>query len=239
MTLTAALWGFAGIAFLITIIPATDTALVLRALTTQGPRAAFACVTGITAGLLIWGIAAATGLAVLMAAVPGVFEFITLAGGLYLLYLGVKFLLNLRGWSRVTALEGTSNQVAIPLPDDVAPRPDRASATLQTGKQDSLKQSFFSGFIANILNPKIAVFYIATVPPFMVSSVPPLLMGSMLALVHGAINVLWFALIISLARFAMKWLLHPRASLIIDGITGTVLVIFGITIAAEAIAKIV
>lgn len=67
MTLSQALIGFAGIAFLITIIPATDTALVLRSLVARGRTAAFACILGITAGLLIWGVAAATGLAVLMA----------------------------------------------------------------------------------------------------------------------------------------------------------------------------
>lgn len=63
-------------------------------------------------------------------------------------------------------------------------------------------------------------------------------MGTGLALVHGGINVLWFAVIISLARFAMKWLLHPRATLIIDGITGTVLTMFGLIIVFEALHKL-
>lgn len=237
MTFAAALWGFAGIAFLITIIPATDTALVLRALTAQGSRAAFACVLGITTGLLIWGVAAATGLAMLMAAVPGAFDAITLAGGLYLLYLGVKFLLNLRGWNRVTTLETPAHpKPELSSPDDASLRSARTPASHGAAQPTSLRQSFLSGFIANILNPKIAVFYIATVPAFMVSHVPPLLMGSLLALVHGTINTAWFSLIILLARFAMRWLLHPRASLITDGITGTVLVIFGLTIAVEALA---
>lgn len=235
MTLSAALLGFAGIAFLITIIPATDTALVLRALTTQGPRAAFACVFGITSGLLIWGIAAATGLAVLMAAVPGVFELITLAGGLYLLYLGARFLWNVRNWRRVPAPQSQDAAPGLaPNEQVIADHALDDAPASRTG----IRQSFLSGFIANILNPKIAVFYIATVPSFMVSSVPPLLMGSGLALVHGGINVLWFALIISLARFAMKWLLHPRATVIIDGVTGTVLMIFGAVIVAEALTKL-
>lgn len=64
----------------------------------------------------------------------------------------------------------------------------------------------------------------------MVDSVPSLLMGTYLALIHGGINVLWFALIISLAALAQGWLAHPRASLIIDGIAGSVLLFFGITI---------
>lgn len=227
MTLTAALIGFAGIAFLITIIPATDTALVLRSLATAGPRAAYACVFGISTGLLIWGLAAATGLAVLMKAVPSIFEFITLAGGAYLIYLGIKFLLNLRGWNKTTHLEV---------------EPTLTSENQNSGRRGASASGmgtyFRQGFVANILNPKIAVFYIATVPPFMVASVPPFLMGTLLAAVHGGINILWFAVIISLAKLAMKWLLRPKASLVIDGIAGAVLTVFGALIIIEALQKL-
>lgn len=68
----------------------------------------------------------------------------------------------------------------------------------------------------------------------MVATVPPLLMGTYLALIHGGINVAWFAVIVALASLSMKWLLHPRATLVIDGVAGTVLVIFGATILWEA-----
>lgn len=230
MTLIQALLGFAGIAFLITLIPATDTALVLRSLTSNGKRAAYACVFGITAGLLIWGIAAATGLAVLMAAAPGVFELITLAGGAYLIYLGIKFLLNLRNWSKISALKTQDGALA------AQPNPELPGGLADV--KPGIYKSFMQGFVANILNPKIAVFYIATVPPFMIPTVPPLLMGTYLAVIHGGINVLWFVLIISLASLAMKWLLHPRASLIIDAVTGTVLTLFGISIIWELAHKL-
>lgn len=122
MTLTQALMGFAGIAFLITIIPATDTALVLRSLVAGGRRSAYACVFGITVGLLIWGVTAATGLAVLMAAAPLIFDLITVAGGLYLIYLGIKFLLNLRRWGQVTILK-TDQAALASLPAPAASLP--------------------------------------------------------------------------------------------------------------------
>lgn len=230
MTLSQALIGFAGIAFLITIIPATDTALVLRSLVARGRTAAFACILGITAGLLIWGVAAATGLAVLMATAPGVFDAITLAGGAYLIYLGVRFLLNLRHWGSVTALK-TQDAALASLPTPETPVGNLNSVSTRSA---GIYRDFLAGFIANILNPKIAVFYIATVPPFMVATVPPLLMGTYLALIHGGINVAWFAVIVTLASLSMKWLLHPRATLVIDGVAGTVLVIFGATILWEA-----
>lgn len=236
MTLTQALIGFAGIAFLITIIPATDTALVLRSLVAGGRRSAYACVFGITAGLLIWGVTAATGLAVLMAAAPLVFDLITVAGGLYLIYLGIKFLLNLRRWGQVTALK-TDQAALASLPAPAASLPGVSGADASAGEH-RVGKDFLAGFIANILNPKIAVFYIASVPPFMVASVQPFIMGSLLALIHGGINVLWFTLIISLASLAMKWLLHPRATLVIDGIAGSVLLVFGVLILVEAAHKL-
>ncbi|MGV3149371.1 LysE family translocator [Rothia sp. 11273D007AR] len=236
MTLTQALMGFAGIAFLITIIPATDAALVLRSLVAGGRRSAYACVFGITAGLLIWGITAATGLAVLMAAAPLVFDLITVAGGLYLIYLGIKFLLNLRHWGQVTALK-TDQAALASLPAPAASLPGASGADAPAGKH-RVGKDFLAGFIANILNPKIAVFYIASVPPFMVASVQTFIMGSLLALIHGGINVLWFTLIISLASLAMKWLLHPRATLVIDGIAGSVLLVFGVLILVEAAHKL-
>lgn len=236
MTLTQALLGFAGIAFLITIIPATDTALVLRSLVAGGRRSAYACVFGITAGLLIWGVTAATGLAVLMAAAPLVFDLITVAGGLYLIYLGVTFLLNLRHWEQVTVLK-TDQAALASLPGSAASLPGGKDADAPAGG-GSVRKDFLAGFIANILNPKIAVFYIASVPPFMVATVPPLVMGSLLAVIHGGINVLWFALIISLASLAMKWLLHPRATLVIDGVAGLVLLVFGVLILVEAAHKL-
>lgn len=238
MTLTQALFGFAGIAFLITIIPATDTALVLRSLVAGGKKSAYACVMGITTGLLIWGVTAATGLAVLMAAAPTVFDLITVAGGLYLIYLGVNFLLTLRRWGQVTALK-TEQAALASLPQ---PSPGELGQAALGGHEaprpsGSIRKDFLAGFIANILNPKIAVFYIASVPPFMVSSVSPVLMGSLLAVIHGGINVAWFAVIISLATLAMKWLLHPRAALVIDGVAGAVLLVFGVLILVEAVPK--
>lgn len=196
MTLILALAGFATIAFLITIIPGTDTALVLRSLTAYGRRAAYAAVFGITCGLLVWGVVAATGLAVLMEKAPGVFEVITIAGGLYLVYLGLSLLKNLREWGHASSLK-VSGQ-------------DAGSHVASGATAGAVAKCFHTGFVANILNPKIAIFYIASVPSFMVDTVPSFLMGMYLALIHGGINVLWFTLIISLAALAKSgW--HTRA----------------------------
>lgn len=136
----------------------------------------------------------------------------------------------------MTALK-TDQAALASLPAPAASLPGVSGADAPAGEH-RVGKDFLAGFIANILNPKIAVFYIASVPPFMVASVQPFIMGSLLALIHGGINVLWFTLIISLASLAMKWLLHPRATLAIDGIAGSVLLVFGVLILVEAAHKL-
>ncbi|RLY94004.1 hypothetical protein EAE32_01820 [Kocuria tytonicola] len=92
-----------------------------------------------------------------------------------------------------------------------------------------------TGAGTNLLNPKVGVFYIATIPQFLPEGVSPLLMGALLAGVHGALTMAWFALIILGGGYARRWLADPRALRIIDRITGTVLIGFGAKLMVDAI----
>lgn len=61
--------------------------------------------------------------------------------------------------------------------------------------------SWLTGLGTNILNPKIGVFYVATIPQFIPEGTSPLLMGILLAVVHNLIGMLWFAFVIGGAGF--------------------------------------
>jgi threonine/homoserine/homoserine lactone efflux protein len=56
--------------------------------------------------------------------------------------------------------------------------------------------------------------------------------GLLLAAVHGALSAVWFLLLISLATALSRWLRRPTTVRVIDGITGTALVGFGVRLAA-------
>jgi threonine/homoserine/homoserine lactone efflux protein len=84
--------GFTAAATLLTLTPGVDTAMVLRSAATGGPRQGVAAAAGICLGLLVWGLSAATGLSLLLAASHAAYTAVKLAGAVYLLWLGINLL---------------------------------------------------------------------------------------------------------------------------------------------------
>ncbi|MDO4917966.1 LysE family translocator [Kocuria sp.] len=92
-----------------------------------------------------------------------------------------------------------------------------------------------TGAGTNLLNPKVGVFYIATIPQFLPGGVSPLLMGALLAGVHGLLTMVWFGVIILGGGYARRWLSDPRALRVVDRVTGVVLIGFGVKLVVDAI----
>ena len=210
MTVPQAVLGFAVVAGLLTIIPGIDTALVLRSAISRGRAYAFAAAFGINAGCLVWGVAAAVGASALLAASEVAYRILTLAGAAYMVWLGIHLL-------RVSLR-----------PRDAAPvgSVDPPRATVWHG--------FVTGLWTNLLNPKIGVFYLATIPQFVPDGVSPLLMGVLLAAVHNVMGMAWFTVIILATGFAARWLARDAVAKVTDRITGTVLVAFGAKLALDS-----
>ena len=110
--------------------------------------------------------------------------------------------------------------------------PTGEAAALVSGKNDLVK-GWLTGTGTNLLNPKVGVFYIATIPQFIPAGTSPLLMGIMLAGVHCLLAMVWFTLLIFGTGYAARWLKGARSIRIIDSISGTVLVGFGVKLAFE------
>src|SRR4051812_8178286 len=87
-----AILGFSAVAAVLTIIPGTDTMLVLRSALVRGRRYAFAAAVGVNVGSLIWGMAAAVGAAALLATSQFAYQLVSIAGGLYIAYLGISMI---------------------------------------------------------------------------------------------------------------------------------------------------
>lgn len=104
----------------------------------------------------------------------------------------------------------------------------------ETGPSDTtLLRSWTRGLATNLLNPKIGVFYVAMLPQFIPESSPHLLMGLVLAGVHDAEGMVWFSGLIFSAHLAGRWLHNGAAHRVLDRITGSVLIGFGIKLASE------
>lgn len=123
----------------IELTPGPNMAYLAALTLSAGRRAGLAAVAGVAVGLALIGIAAAAGLAALVAASPALWNALRWAGGLYLLYLA---------WQTWRGEEETS------------------PAGTQSLSRTQLRY-FSRGVITNILNPKAALFYVAIVPRFL------------------------------------------------------------------------
>ena len=208
MTVASALWSFALLAGVLTIIPGPDSALILRSALVQSRKHAYATAVGIASGTFVWGAAAAVGAAALLAASEVAFTILKIVGALYLAYLGVSMIV--KSFRRHVV----EKDVAAPV--------------------GTLRAAFGRGAITNLLNPKVGVFYIALIPQFIPEGVPPVGMGLLLALVHVVESLVWFTGLIIAAHFARKWLSSPRVSAWIDRVTGGILLAFGAVLAIES-----
>ncbi|PFG39579.1 threonine/homoserine/homoserine lactone efflux protein [Georgenia soli] len=210
MTVLDALLGFAVVAGLLTLVPGLDTALVLRSSLTRARPYAWATALGIATGAMVWGVAAAVGLSALLATSEVAYRVLTLAGAVYMLWLGGSML-----WK--------SFRDGAPRATDDAP---------VTAGAPSARQGWLIGVGTNLLNPKVGV---ATIPQFLPDGASPLLMGALLAGVHGALSLTWFAALIVGGAYARRWLADPRWLAVIDRATGLVLVAFGGKLLGDAL----
>jgi threonine/homoserine/homoserine lactone efflux protein len=198
---------YVAVAAVLTVTPGLDTAMVLRSSAAQGPRAGAAAGLGICLGLLVWGCAAAFGLTAILLASELAFTAVKWAGAAYLLYLGVKLILTPRAeWNTHKPASGL----------------DRRGGALAALRR---------GFLTNMLNPKVGVFYVTLFPQFIphganVAAVALLLTGA-----HVVLTLAWFSLLIGLTVPLGRLLARTRIVQALDRLTGCVFVAFGLRLA--------
>ncbi|HOC13372.1 MAG TPA: LysE family translocator [Propionicimonas sp.] len=207
MTLTQAVLGFTLLAAVVTVTPGLDTVLVLRQ-ALRGRRAvAFAAGLGICVGCLVWGVAAATGLAALFVASQTAYLVLKWAGIAFLLYLAYSYLR--------AAIRGDSH------------------FDTSGGGTDTVREAFMKGLLTNLLNPKIAVFYVTVLPLFLPAGYPPAAIGALLAGIHAVLGMVWFTVVILGANALRGFLTAGRGPRIIDAAAGTAMLGFSVVLGLE------
>ena len=201
VTSLQAILAFTAAAALLTITPGLDTALVLRTAAVEGPRRAMLAGLGICLGCLAWGLAASAGLGALLVLSRVAFDVVRLLGAGYLFYLGFQLLVRKRA---------PTSPDAVP-PPAVSPR-----------------GWFLRGFLTNLLNPKVGVFYLTFLPQFVPAGVAVTPFSMLLASIHAAEGLLWFGFLIALTRPLSAWLSRPRVVTTLDRATGLLLIGFGV-----------
>ncbi|MES2960458.1 MAG: LysE family translocator [Pseudomonadota bacterium] len=136
---------FAVTVLVINATPGVDLMFTLVSTLKGGVRAGLAAATGIGAGCVVHALAAAFGLAALLAASSAAFSVVKWAGAAYLLWLAIGML---RQGLRADADGDPAATVA------AAPSPSSPWSLLR------------QGFLTNVLNPKVALFFLALLPQF-------------------------------------------------------------------------
>lgn len=191
---------------LLIILPGPDTAIVTKNTIVSGKKAGFQTMIGSCSGLLIHTIAAVAGLSALIVKSAVAFTIIKYVGAVYLCYLGVRTLMQMRA-KKVTNEE-----------------------ELVEAKGNS---SFKQGFITNITNPKVAVFFLTFLPQFLAPDANVFLAFLAMGLIYIALTFVWFFLYVYLLNTIRDFMKRPATQAVVEGLTGIVLIGFGIKLAFE------
>jgi threonine/homoserine/homoserine lactone efflux protein len=196
---------FLAVAVVIVVTPGVDMAVVTKNALRHGRRAALATAAGVNVGIALWTVAAAVGLAAVIAASAAAFAVVKLAGAFYLCFLGLKALLAARRGAPLATVESPS-----------------------LGTAGALRQ----GLVSNLLNPKIAVFFTSLLPQF-VGGRATLLELLTLGAIFNALVVIWLTAFALAAARGRRILTRPRVRAALDYLSGVVLVGLGLRIALE------
>lgn len=136
---------FVGSGILLNLTPGADTLYIVTRGTTLGRKAGAVAALGIAAGCCVHIVAAGLGLSALLATSATAFTAVKLAGAAYLIYMGIGLWRN-------------------------DPRaPDDAAKSLPA---TPLSRIFLQGMLTNVLNPKVALFFLAFLPQFVDTEAP-------------------------------------------------------------------
>ncbi|MDQ3696029.1 MAG: LysE family translocator [Chloroflexota bacterium] len=201
---------FLGVAGLLVVTPGVDMVLVTKYVLVNGRGAAFAAMAGIMVGHGAWAALSVAGLAALLNASATAFTALKLAGGAYLVYLGLVALWQSRD----------RDETAVP-------------AVPVTAERTTGGRAFRQGLFANLLNPKAGMFYAVFLPRFVLVDDPVVLKTALLAFVFIAMVVVWLAWYIMAVGKMAGLLVRPRVRKWVDRATGTVLIALGPRLAVE------
>jgi threonine/homoserine/homoserine lactone efflux protein len=201
-------WMFAVAGLLLNLTPGNDMLYVIARSSGQGTKAGVVSALGIGAGCIVHILASVIGLSALIAQSATAFDIIKYVGAAYLVYLGVKSVLS-----------------------------KKRSVAIDTKLQElSYRKIFWQGFITNVLNPKVALFFLAFLPQFIDidkgnTSLQILFLGTWFDVAGTLVNVLVAVLFGKIGA----WL--SRSSKFIQWqkrITGTILIALGIKVALSS-----
>ena len=200
------LWLFVVSGFLLNLMPGPDSLLIVGRGASQGFKAGSAAALGIGTGTLVHVFAAAVGLSAILATSAMAFTLVKIVGGLYLIYMAVSMLLS-------KASEQQDGGIKV--------------------EKLPLMKIYSQGFLTNVLNPKVAIFFLAFVPQFISQGSDNKAMAFIvLGLIFNLNGMLWCHFLAWVSASAGKtFSTSERLKRWLNRITATLFGYFGIKLA--------
>jgi threonine/homoserine/homoserine lactone efflux protein len=192
------------------LVPGADFTVIVRNTLAGGARRGRWSSVGVACSNAVQGTAAVAGLGAVIVRVQPLFEAIKWAGIGYLAFLAVQAFRS--AW--VGRYE---------------PLPERADATRSAAVAG---RGWRQGFLSNITNPKVLVFYLAVLPQFVGPSTPVVVLLAF-ALSHALLSLVYLQLVVTGLHRVRRVLARRRVRRALDAATGTVLLGFGARLAVE------
>jgi threonine/homoserine/homoserine lactone efflux protein len=205
---------FVSAVFVLNATPGVDLLLTVSRTLARGPRAGVAAALGINAGCVVHALAAAFGLAALLSLHPQAFVLIQWVGAAYLVWLGLGLLRRARDGARPASPAAT---------DDAVP----------------LGVEFRTGLLTNVLNPKVALFFLAFLPQFVPAASGDKTL-SFLALGAWFVvqSCLFLLALVALAARLRRWQASALARRTISGTGGLLFIVLALRLLAARPAAV-
>ncbi|TKJ92094.1 homoserine lactone transporter [Paenibacillus sp. CFBP13512] len=196
-------WIFILSSILLNITPGSDTIYILSRSIFQGKKAGIMSVYGIVSGSLVHTLLAGLGLSLILMQSALAFNIVKWIGAAYLIWLGVRSIM--------------------------ARHEDKPS--MQAVESQSNRKVYLQGMMTNVLNPKVALFYLAFIPQFVspeqtYGAVPFILLG----LTFSTTGILWCMLLVLFSSKMAKRLQSSRISTYMNKITGSIFILLGLNL---------
>jgi threonine/homoserine/homoserine lactone efflux protein len=213
----AALLPYIGLCVLFAVTPGLDTAVVLRTSLHGGARAGVFTAMGCASGMLVHATVVALGMAELVLRVPMAYEVMKLVGAFLLIVLGCR-----TGWIALRTR-------------DVSHRPaETTHAGWSLGRGGA---PYLQGLLTNLTNPKVTLFFIATLPQFIpvgrVSVAVPMALA--LSTITLMCSMSWLSLTAITVNRARRLLDSARARRMQELLLGAALVALGVCLATQQV----
>ena len=203
------LWLFAITSFLLIIMPGPDTAIATKNTLIMGRKGGLKTVLGTCCAVLIHTTAAIAGLSTLLVKSAFLFSLFKYAGAAYLIYLGINnFWMLYRQKSKIEITANIENQYIS-------------------------KDCFRQGFVTNILNPHVAVFFLTFLPQFIDPGKNAFVSFLAMGMTYCILKAAWYIFYVYMIDGVSNFMKKPRIQAAIEGAVSIVLIGSGLKLALE------